>query len=129
MAALTTSSISALGGKLVVDVAMAANTASTNTTSATSGRIYLAQIDNPNSTNFYLKIRDHASATPSTTTANGAGTPHMLLKCPPYQTITYSIPGGFAYTAGVSIWGSTSTSLGSTTASPSNSVTVKLVCS
>ena len=129
MAALTTSSISALGGKLVVDVAMAANTASTNTTSATSGRIYLAQIDNPNSTNFYLKIRDHADATPSTTTANGAGTPHMLLKCPPYQTITYSIPGGFAYTAGVSIWGSTSTSLGSTTASPSNSVTVKLVCS
>lgn len=129
MAALTTSSITALGGKLVVDTAVAANSASANTTSATSGSIYLAQIDNPNSTSFYLKIRDHATATPSTDTANGAGTPHMLLKCPPYQTITYSIPGGFAYTAGVTIWGSTSTTVASTTSSPSNSVTVKLVCS
>lgn len=131
MASTTTSTIAALGGKLVVDVSIsgADNDVTHNATSATSGRIYMVEIGNPNSTACYIKIRDAASGTvPSTTTINGVGTPNMVLYCPARKNISYSIPGGFAYAAGLSFWGTTSGSVGSVT-SPTNSVIVKLVCS
>jgi hypothetical protein len=130
MASTTISTISALGGKLVVDLAVGSNdqTVNNNATAATSGSIYLVEIDNPNSTSFFLKIRDNASATPSTSAANGAGTPNLMLYCPARQNVSYAIPGGFAYSAGVSFWGTTSATVGTVTA-PTNSVVVKLVCS
>ncbi len=132
MAHTTTSTISALGGKLIVDLSVSASDQSGvnhHVTSATSGSIYLIEIDNPNSTDLYVKIRDSASGTtPSTNTANGVGTPHMMLYCPAQSKTSYGIPGGFAYSAGVSFWASTSASVGSTQ-SPSNSSIVRLVCS
>jgi|2_EtaG_2_1085320.scaffolds.fasta_scaffold20222_4 hypothetical protein len=132
MASTTTSTISGLGGKLVVELAIsgADGEVNHNVTSASSGSIYLIQLDNPNNDSFYLKIRDAGgtSTTPSTATANGAGTPHLMLYCPANQKISYSIPGGFAYSAGVSFWGTTSATVGTVT-SPTNSVIVKLVCS
>jgi hypothetical protein len=129
MASLTTSTISALGGKLVVDISISGGNPNNNVTSATSGRIYLAQIDNTaNSSAVYVKIRDNASASPGTSTANGTGTPHMMLFCGAYKKISYAIPGGYPYTAGVSIWCPTSATVGNTT-EPSNDVIVKLVCS
>jgi|TARA_Y100000310_G_scaffold21406_2_gene20706 hypothetical protein len=129
MASSTTSSITALGGKLVVDLAIGASNANNNVTSASSGNIHLAYINNTaNSVAFYLKVRDAATATPSTSTANGAGTPHLTFCCPAYQSITYIIPGGHAYAVGVSIWGTTGAAVGNTTAS-TNSVIVKMVCS
>jgi len=129
MASSTTSSITALGGKIVIDLAVSASTANGNVTSATSGRIYMVQIDNTtNSATFYFKIRDAASATPNTTTSNGAGTPHLMFACPAYQKVTYAIPDGHAYAAGVSIWGTTSVTIGDTTPA-TNDVIIKLVCS
>lgn len=129
MASLTTSTISALGGKLVVDIALSASNSNDNVTTATSGRIYMCQIDNTaNSDAFYVKIRDAASASPSTNTVNGTGTPHIMFQCPARKKVTYAIPGGHAYTAGVSVWGGISTTVGDTSASTSD-VIVKLVCS
>ena len=131
MASTTTSTIAALGGKLVVDVSISGtdNDVTHNATSATSGKIYMVEIDNPNNSPCYIKIRDAASGTvPSTVTANGVGTPHMVLYCPANIKKVYSIPGGFSYAAGVSFWGTTSGAVGSVT-SPTNSVIVKLVCS
>ena len=89
----------------------------------------MVQIDNEaNSTASYLKIRDNAAATPSTTTANGAGTPHFSFKAPAYKKITYAIPGGAAFTAGLSMWCATSTAVGNQT-DPTKPVIVKLICS
>mgnify|MGYP003138780283 CR=1 FL=1 len=127
MASLTTSTIAALGGKLAVDIELSASNSNDNVTSATSGRIYVCQIDNTaNSDAFYVKIRDAAS--PSTSTVNGTGTPHIVLQCPARKKVTYAIPGGHAYAAGVSVWGGTSTTVGDTSAA-TNPVIVKLVCS
>ena len=126
----TTSTISALGGKLVVDLAVSGNDqgVNDNVTSATSGKIYLIEIDNPNGASLFVKIRDASSATPSTTTTNGAGTPHMVLYCPAQSKTSYAIPGGFSYSAGVSFWANSASAVGSVT-SASNSSTVRLVCS
>ena len=119
MASSTTSSITALGGKIVIDLAVSASTANANVTGATSGKIYMAQIDNTtNAATFYFKIKDANSAAPSNTGTNGAA----------YQSITYAIPDGHAYAAGVSIWGTTSVTIGDTTAA-TNDVIIKLVCS
>ena len=129
MPSLTTSTISALGGKLVVDVSIAGGNPNVNFTPATSGRIYLAYIDNTaNSSPVYLKIRDNISASPGTTTANGTGTPHMMLFCGAYKKISYAIPGGYPYVAGVSIWCPTTATVGDTSSATSD-VIVKLVCS
>lgn len=128
MASSTISTISSLGGKLVVDLQISGSTENVNVTSATSGSVYLVEMDNQNNASFFLKIRDHATADSSNTTANDAGTPHMMLYCPARSKLTYAIPGGFAYSAGVSLWGTTSAAVGSTS-SPANAVTVKLVCS
>tara|TARA_R110000824_G_scaffold1819_5_gene9041 strand:- start:1987 stop:2379 length:393 start_codon:yes stop_codon:yes gene_type:complete len=130
MASSTISTIASLGGKLVLDLSASAGDqdVNTNVTSASSGKIYLVDIDNPNSSGLYVKIRDNAGATPSTSTTNGAGTPHMMLYCPAQSRISYSIPGGFSYSAGVSFWASTIPDVGSNS-SPSSACVVKLVCS
>ena len=129
MAATSTSSITELGGKYVLDRDCSGSNGATENVTGGSGSIYLVQINNEaNSSASYLKIRDNASATPATTTANGAGTPHFSFKAPAYTKITYAIPGGAAFTAGLSMWCVTSTAVGNET-DPSEAVIVKLICS
>tara|TARA_R100000458_G_C8223933_1_gene207502 strand:+ start:479 stop:871 length:393 start_codon:yes stop_codon:yes gene_type:complete len=130
MASTTTSTISALGGKLVADLSVSASDqeVNNNVTSGTSGSIYLVEINNPGSNALYVKIRDASSATPSTSTANGNGTPHMMLYCPARGKTSYAIPGGFAYSSGLSFWASTVATVGST-ASPTTACTVRIACS
>jgi len=129
MATTTISTFTALGGKLVTDDDVGGSNASDNVTGATSGRIYVVQIDNTgNTTSSYLKIRDEASATPSTSTANGAGTPHLMFVAPAGKTISYVIPDGHAFTAGVSMWCTTTAVVGNQT-DPTSNVTVTLICS
>ena len=129
MAATSTSSITELGGKYVLERdCTGANGATTNVTGA-AGIIYMVQINNEaNSTPSYLKIRDNTAATPATTTANGVGTPHFSFKAPEYTKITYAIPGGAAFTAGLSMWCVTGTAVGDET-DPKSDVIVKLICS
>ena len=131
MATTTTSTFTALGGKLVVDDDLGGtdNTVSDNVTGATSGKIFVVQIDNTlNTSSLYLKIRDASSATPSTSTANGAGTPHLMFYAPSGKTTSYVIPEGHAYAAGVSMWCTTSAVAG-TEVEPPEDVTVTLICS
>ena len=129
MAATSTSSITELGGKYVLDRnCTGANGATANVTGG-AGSIFMVQINNEaNSTASYLKIRDNAAATPATTAANGAGTPHFSFKAPAYKKITYAIPGGAAFTAGLSMWCVTGTAVGDQV-NASSAVIVKLICS
>jgi len=127
--ATSTSSITEIGGKYVLDrECNAANGATTNITGGT-GSIFMVQINNEqNSTVSFLKIRDNNAATPATTTDNGVGTPHFTFKAPAHSTITYAIPGGAAFTQGLSMWCVTEAAVGSTT-DPSQPVIVKLITS
>ena len=111
MAATSTSSITELGGKYVLDRDCSGSNGATENVTGGSGSIYLVQINNEaNSSASYLKIRDNASATPATNTANGAGTPHFSFKAPAYTKITYAIPAG-------------------NETDPTENVIVKLICS
>ena len=129
MAATSTSSITELGGKYVLDRDCTGSQGATANVTGAAGSIFMVQINNEaNSTPSYLKIRDNASATPATTTTNGVGTPHFSFKAPAYKKITYAIPGGAAFTAGLSMWCVSGTEVGDVT-DPVESVIVKLICS
>ena len=129
MAATSTSSITELGGKYVLDRSCSGGNGATANVTGGTGSIFMVQINNEaNSTASYLKIRDNAAATPATTTANGAGTPHFSFKAPAYKKITYAIPGGAAFTAGLSMWCVTGTAVGDQV-NASSAVIVKLICS
>ena len=129
MAATSTSSITELGGKYILDRNCTGGNGATANVTGASGSIFMVQINNEaNSTPSYLKIRDNTTATPATTTANGAGTPHFSFKAPAYKKITYAIPGGAAFTAGLSMWCVTGTAVGDQT-NASSAVIVKLICS
>lgn len=129
MAATSTSSITELGGKYVLDRECGVtNGAYTNVTGAT-GSIFMIQINNEaNSATSYLKIRDNTAATPGTTTANGAGTPHFTFKAPAHTKITYAMPNGAAFTQGLSMWCTTGAAVGNEN-SPISAVIVKLITS
>ena len=127
--AVLTSAFTVIGGKLIVDLDCDGGEATDNVTGATSGSIYIVEINNEaNSTAVYLKIRDHAEAVVGTSTANGAGTPHLMFYAPAYTKISYLNIDGHAYAAGVSMWCTTAVAAGTTT-NPSNDVIVKLVAS
>ena len=72
MAATSTSTITELGSKFILDRDCKGNTATVNVTGL-SGIIYMVEVDNEsNSRSVYLKIRDAATATPATSTTNVA---------------------------------------------------------
>ena len=130
MAVTTISTFTAVAGKLVTDDAIG-STGVDNVTGATSGKIFMVECDNTlNKTDVYLKIIDAANITNSvgTTTANGAGTPHLMFYVPKAKSITYVIPEGHSYTAGVSVWCVTSSAVGNSSG-PSSSVKINLLCS
>jgi len=129
MPATSTSSITEIGGKYILDRnCNVENGAYTNVTGAT-GSIFMIQINNEaNSSAVYLKIRDNVAATPSTTTANGLGTPHFTFKAPAYRTITFAMPTGAAFTQGLSMWCTTGSEVGNQS-SPTNAVIVKIIAS
>jgi len=127
--AVLTAAFTVLGGKLIVDLDCDGGAPTDNVTGATSGSIFMVEINNEaNSAAVYLKIRDASSATVGTTTANGAGTPHLMFYAPAYTKISYLNIDGHAFTAGVSMWCTTAAAVGTTT-NPSNDVIVKLVSS
>jgi hypothetical protein len=121
------SSVTELGGKYVLDrTCTGSNGATTNITGGT-GSIFMIEIDNEaNSSASYLKVRDNVAVTPGTTADNGVGTPHFTFKAPAFKKITYVIPGGAAFTQGLSMWCVTGTAVGNTS-DPSSSVIVKLI--
>ena len=126
MAVYTTTESSALATKLVLDSsADAGNDADgDNVTAATSGKDFLLQVDNTANSGApaYLKIADASAATPGTTTA------HFGFYAPASTKVTYNLPEGHDYSAGVSIWCSTGPGTSDTT-NPQSSVTVRILAS
>ena len=126
MAAISTSTITELGGKYILDRDCKGNSATANVTTAT-GVIYIVEIDNEaNSSSVYLKIRDATSASPSISTDNGTGTPHYSFIAPAFTKVCYTIPGGAEFATGLSMWCTTSSAIGTST-NASNPVIVKLI--
>ena len=125
MSAYTISNPTAIASKLVFDASADAtdDADGDNVTSASSGGVYLVQIDNSkNTTVAYLKIADASSATPGTTT------PVFVFYAPASRIVSYSLPAGHLYTAGVSIWCTTGAAKTDTT-SPANAVEVRIMAS
>jgi len=124
MAVYRISNPTALATTLVFDSnADASNDADgDNVTAATSGSIYMIQVDNRgNSTAVYLKIADASSATP------GSTVPDMVFYAPASRSATYTLPVGHAYTAGVSIWCTTTLSNTSSQSDPEAEVEVRIM--
>ena len=126
MADTQTTTITALAGTLVVDF-VADATSDDNMTGNTSGTFYLIDIDNTaNASTFaYVKIRDHASATPSDA---ATGIPTWQFTAPPATKISYAFPDGQDYLAGLSMWCTSNPAHQNTTA-PVAAVVVKIVSS
>lgn len=122
MAVAIRESVTELGGVLVsaTDVS---NTGNANVTGNTSGLIYLVDIDNTNNTtDVYLKIKDHGSSV-------GSGqTPDWMLKGKSGVITSYVFTSGVPYSAGVSIWCTLSATVNDTN-SPASSVRVDIVAS
>ena len=126
MATVSTSTITELGTKYILDRNIKGTQASADVTGST-GVIYMVEIDNEaNSSAVYLKIRDAATATPSTATANGVGTPHYSFIAPAFTKMSYQIPVGAEFTTGLSVWCTTSPTVG-VAKNPSKPVIIKLI--
>jgi len=126
MAVTKTTTITSLGGNLVVDFTTDA-TSENNITGNTSGAFYLIEIDNTANSNSlaYVKIRDAASATPNNAST---GIPTWQFVAPKASKITYAFPEGQDYAAGLSMWCTTNPAH-QNTSSPSSSVVVKIISS
>tara|TARA_R100000005_G_C4908967_1_gene147539 strand:- start:218 stop:616 length:399 start_codon:yes stop_codon:yes gene_type:complete len=131
MASVTTSALTELGGKYVLnrDAKGADNDIATQKNTLTGGgTIYLIEVDNEaNAAAVFLKIADGTNATPSTSTANGAGTPDHCFKIPSYSKMCFSFPAGLVLTTGLTYWVTTSTVVG-TSSNAQSSVVVKILC-
>jgi|TARA_R100001510_G_C7638846_1_gene196650 hypothetical protein len=131
MASVTTSALTELGGKFVLNRDAKGSdqdvTSQKNVLSG-SGTIFLIEVDNEaNSSAVFLKIVDSTTATPSTSTPNGAGTPDHCFIAPAHTKMCYSFPAGLALSTGLTYWVTTSKSLG-TSVNPSSAVIVKILC-
>ena len=126
MAVTKTTTITALAGILVVD--FDANSSSeNNVTGNSSGTLYLVDVDNTKNPSqpAYVRIRDAASAVPSHA-ANGEPTCGFM--APPGTKMSYAMPEGQPYSAGLSMW-CTVNNTKQNISSPTNAVTVKIVAS
>jgi len=124
MAVIKTTTISALGGTLIVDFD-ADTSVEPHVTGNTSGTLYLVEIDNTANatTSAYLRIKDAQSA-------GSAGTlvPKWLFVAAPGSKSSYVLPEGQAYGTGLTLWCSSSNVAENTTA-PANAVVVRLIAS
>jgi hypothetical protein len=99
MSTIQQTPLSTLADKIVT-VSALSNAPSNNITAATTGTIYLLEVDNlgSNAVGAYLKIADASSATVGTTQ------PKISLYIPPNTKQTFAFQNGHTYTAGLSIW-------------------------
>jgi len=126
MAVTKTTTMTALGGNLVVDFD-ADNTSEDNITGNSSGTLFLVEIDNTAnaSTAAYFRIRDASSADPTDATN---GVPMWVFYAAAASTATYAIPLGIDYSAGLSAWCTTNNAAQNNSA-PGSAVVVKLIAS
>ena len=119
-----------LADKLVVNLS-ADTDASNNVTGASSGSVYIIEIDATKGVSTtdesvcYLKIADASSATGG----GGSSTVPVLVLPAPIGVVTkYVIKGGWAFTSGLSFWCVTTAALTGDT-SPTSDVKVSIISS
>ena len=118
----TKSSVSELGG-ILISAQPIDSTGHANASATTNGLIYLIDIDNTkNDVDVYLKVVDSGSA------VGGNNTPDWMFKGKAGVVSSYVFNTGLAYSAGIGIWCSTSSTVG-TNVDPTNSVRVDMVVS
>jgi hypothetical protein len=131
MASVTTSALTELGGKFVLNRSAkgsAQSITSQKNVLTGSGTIYLIEVDNEaNSSAAYLKIVDGTTADPSVTTTNGSGTADHSFVVPSYSKMCYAFPSGLALSTGLTYWVTTGSSVGSN-ANTNSDVIVKILC-
>jgi hypothetical protein len=119
-----TTTISALGGTLIVDFD-ADTTVAAHVTGNTTGTLYLVEVDNTAnaSTSAYLRIKDAQSA-------GSAGTlvPTWMFVAAPGKKASYALPEGQAYGTGLTLW-CTSSNVAQNTTAPASAVIVRLIAS
>jgi len=126
MSYYTQTSLTELASKYTVDRQTSIQSYGSNTLTG-SGTIYLIEVDNElNVGAVYLKIVDGTSASISTTTANGAGTPDYMFKIAGHTKMCISIPGGIPLSTGLSYWVTTSAVVGNA-GDPASAVSVKIL--
>ena len=124
MAVTKTTTITALGGTLIIDFDADA-TVEANVTGSTQGTLYLVEVDNTANANdsVYLRIKDAANA------QNQADlVPTWMFTAPPGAKACYSLPDGQPYSAGLTMWCTKNNGLQDQTA-PDNAVIVRLIAS
>lgn len=120
MAVQTATAPNALGTKFIVDYTADAS-AENNITAATSGTLYLIEVDNTaNSAPSYFKLVDASSTTVGSTAAD------LVLPAAATSTARYVFPEGYGYTAGLSVWCVTGV-LTASNSSPSNDVIISIL--
>jgi hypothetical protein len=124
MATTKTTTISEIGGILIVDFTADASVEA-HVTGNASGTLYLVEIDNTAnaSDTVYLRIKDAQSAG-----AAGTLVPTWMFKAPPAAKACYSFPEGQPYGTGLTMW-CTSSNAEENTSAPSSAVIVKLIAS
>ena len=123
MAVTKTTSITEIGGKLIIDFD-ADGSYENNVTAATSGTLYLVEVDNTAnaSTSAYLRIIDRASADASN------DVPTWMFAAAPGAKSSYLMPEGQAYSAGLSVWCTSNNAKDDATA-PASAVIVHIIAS
>jgi hypothetical protein len=127
---IKTSELTTLADKLIVDVD-ADTTSEDNVTGASSGSIYIVEIDatagvaTTSDMACYVKIVDASSATGG---GNSSTIPHLVLYAPLGIITKYVVKSGWAFTSGVSFWCVTTSALAGDT-SPVSDIKVSIVSS
>lgn len=122
MGATTRTSITELGG-ILISASGIDGTGYANVTANSSGTIYMLDIDNTkNTTDVYLKIKDHGSD------VGVNQTPDWMFKGKAGIVTSYVFNTGLAYAAGVSIWCTQLAPVANNTA-PTNAVRIDMVAS
>jgi len=124
MGVTKTTSITALGGNLIIDFD-ADSSVEGHVTSNTSGVLYLVEVDNTANatTSAYLRIKDAQSAG-----AAGTLVPTWMFVAAPGSKASYTFPDGQPYGTGLTLWCTSGNAVDNST-SPASAVIVRLIAS
>ena len=104
----------------IIKQSVTTNTSNNHVTGTTSGSLYSIYISNQANSAVFVKIVDATSATVGTTS------PTFFFRVAQSDSLTVHIPGGLAYTSGLSFWAVTNPDDPNSTAPAGGSVAVIL---
>jgi len=124
MGVTKTTSITALGGNLIIDFD-ADSSVEGHVTGNSSGVLYVVEVDNTANatTSAYLRIKDAQSAG-----AAGTLVPTWMFVAAPGSKSSYTFPDGQPYGTGLTLWCTSGNAVDNST-SPASAVIVRLIAS